>query len=230
MPFKSKKNEDFLRQENGFSIVELTIVLLIISILTILSVVSFRPEEKFLTDSQAYKINDILHEARQRSLTQRETMRVEINRTKNEIRLITENEAGNASDDQILKTASLENPADIIVGAAPQNISKFPVEMSPTPTVSFKVSTHPLSLGDTVATLRFTKIGKVLDAGTDAVGNNSVMIGATFYIWMPDLDSANQPLPTGDIIRAITVQGTSGMTNYWKCPLDDSGACSEWIN
>lgn len=214
--------------ELGFSFIELIIVVLIISIISILALLSFKAEKKYSADIQAYQIYDVLQEARQRSLTQRETMRVEINRTRNVIRLISENEPGDASDDQEIKSVKLEDASNLVVAAAPQNITSSPVEMSPTPVLSFRTSVHPLSLSETVATLRFVKTGRVLDAGSNSIGDNSSMTGATIYIWSPDYSASDQPLPTGSIIRAITVEGTSGMCRYWKCPIVN-GTCEKWI-
>lgn len=225
--FRKQKNKR-KSAENGFSIIELIIVLLVISILSILAVMSFKSEKKYLADTQAFQINDILHEARQRALSQRETMRVEINKTRNTVRLISENEPGDAADDQEIRSIKLEAPAVLVVDAPPQNVSGSPSEMSPTPAIIFKASTHPLSIGDTVATLRFTTTGKVLDAGSNSIGTNSAMTGATIYIWSPEYSDAGQPLASGNVIRAITVQGTSGITGYWKCPVANSN-CKKWI-
>lgn len=216
-----------IRKEQGFSIIELVIVLLIISILSVLSVLSFKAEKKYLADTEAYQIIDILHEARQRALTQHETMRVEINQTRNTVRLISENEPGSAVDDKEIRSVKLQDSAYVLVGAIPKNADKPPTEMSPTPVLTFKKSVYPLSLSDTVATLRFVRTGVVLDGGSNAVGDNSVMVGATIYVWMPDYSPSGQPLATGSVIRAITVQGTSGISRYWKCPLINF-RCENW--
>lgn len=218
-----------IRKEQGFSLIELIIVVLIISILSVLTIISFRAEKKYLADNEAYQIMDIFHEARQRSLTQHETMRVEINQSRNTVRLISENEPGTAADDKEIRILKLQEPAYVVVGDVPKNANKLASEMSPTPTLSFKKSVYPLSAGDTVATLRFVRTGKVLDAGSNAVGDNSVTVGATIYIWMPDYSKSGAPLPTGNVIRAITIQGTSGISKYWKCPVVNS-ACANWTH
>lgn len=222
---KEKKNE---AGQGGFSLIELIIVVLVISILSILSVLSFKAEKKYLADQQAYEIIDLLSEARQRSLTQQQTIRVEINQTRNSIRLIAENEPGDAADDKELKSVKLQERSRVVVGVTPKNVYKSPAEMSPTPVLSFKKSVHPLSAEDTVATLRFVRTGKVVDAGSNAVGDNSVMNGATIYVWSPHYSPANEPLETGSLIRAVTVQGTSGISGFWKCSA--TGArCETWV-
>ena len=215
------------KNEQGFSLIELMIVMLIICIMSVITILSFKGEKKYLADSEAYKILDLLNEARQRSLTQHETMRIEFNQTRNIAQLITENAPGNAADDQVIKTLSLEEVSYVVVGVTPKNVDTAPSEMSPTPVLNFKISNHPLSLNDTVATLRFVTNGTVLDAGSNNIGKNASLTGATIYIWTPDY-SNNNPLDTGNIIRAITVQGTSGLSRYLKCPLVNS-RCSNWI-
>lgn len=216
-----------LNNEGGFSFLELIIVLLIISIVSVMALMSFRGEKKYAADTEAYKIIDIIHEARQRSLTQHETMRVEFNQTKNTVRLIEENEPGTTADDKEIKSLKLPDVRNVVVGTMPKNVSTAPTEMSPVPALTFKKSVYPLSQSDTVATLRFTHTGMVLDAGSNAAGDNSAMTGATVYVWMPDYSAANLPLATGTVIRAITVQGTSGLSRYLKCPVVNN-KCQNW--
>ena len=66
----------------GFSMVELLIVLTVMTILTGISLFYLSGHQRlFRPDEQTLKMVDIFQEARQRSLTQRETMRVEIDLT-----------------------------------------------------------------------------------------------------------------------------------------------------
>lgn len=211
----------------GFSIIELLIVLLIVGILSVLSVLSFRAEKKFLADTEAYQIMDFINEAKQRALTQHEIMRVEINKTRNSISLINENAAGNANDDKVIKTLTLQPTNYVVYDSAPTNAPNTPTEPSPVPALVFKTSTHPLSLSDQVATLRFLQNGNVVDSGSNATGANSVMTGATIFVWMPNYSTSNQPLATGDVIRAITVLGTTGTAKYWKCQ-GGNAQCTNW--
>lgn len=216
------------KQEEGFSIIELIIVMLVIAILSVLAVVSFKAEKKYSADTQAYQINDLLNEARQRALTQHETMRVEFNLTRRLVRLITENNPGDASDDKEIRNLKMPDAATVAVGTVPKNVSSPPTEMSPTPVLAYKQSVYPLSQSDSVITLRFARTGEVRDAGSNAIADNSTMTGATIYVWMPDYSTAGQPQATGSIIRAITVQGTSGLSRYWKCQLVN-GSCFNWV-
>ncbi len=213
--------------ERGFSVIELLIVLLVISILSLLSLMAFQGDKKFLADSEAYLVLDMLNEARQRALTQLETIRVEINKTKNTIRIVTENSAGNADDDQEIRKIFLEHPNYVVFDRAPANMDAAPVDSSPVPTITFRTSIHPTSLNDQVETLRFLRNGNVVDAGSNAIGNNSSLAGATIYFWMPQYSDSGAPLETGEVLRAITVLSSTGSTKYWKCPLIE-GQCQAW--
>jgi prepilin-type N-terminal cleavage/methylation domain-containing protein len=221
-----KKNHHQNNQQ-GFSFVELIIVLLVVCILSVLTLMAFKGEKKFLADSQSYLILDVLNEAKQRALTQHETMRVEINKTTNTIRLIAENAAGNATDDQIIKTLILESPSYAVIETAPTNIADSPTESAPVPAITFSASVHPLSTGNQVATLRFLRNGNVVNAGSNATGTNATMTGATIFVWMPEYSSSGAPLAKGSVIRAITVLGTTGSTRYWRCEVED-GECTNW--
>ena len=223
----SLKQNNNKSDEQGFSLIELIIVILVISILSVLSLMAFKGEKKFLADNQAYLILDVLNEARQRALTQHETMRVEINKTTNTIRLINENAAGNAADDQIVKTLVLEHPNYVVVEQAPTNIANSPTESSPVPAITFNASFHPLSTSNQVATLRFLRTGKVVSAGSNAIGTNATTAGATIFVWMPDYSDSGTPLQTGSIIRAITVLGSTGNARYWRCEVEEGG-CLNW--
>jgi prepilin-type N-terminal cleavage/methylation domain-containing protein len=220
------KQKKFPRQ-NGFSLVELIIVLLIFSILTVLTLMAFGGNKKFLADSEAYLITDFLGEARQRALTQHEIIRVEINRTTNKIRLISENTAGDATDDKEIKWMPLEHSNYVVFTTSPTNMASAPVDSAPTPAIVFKTSVHPSSTGDQVATLRFLQNGNVVDAGSNSTGSNASLTGATIYVWMPEYSGSGAPLPSGSVIRAITVLSSTGSTKYWRCEVA-GGQCTQW--
>ncbi len=215
------------KSEQGFSVIELLIVVLMISILSVLTLMAFKGEKKFLADSQAYLILDVLGEAKQRAVTQHETMRVEINKTRNSIRLIAENAPGDASDDKEIRTLRLEHPTYVNIETAPTNIASSPSDSAPIPAITFALSLHPTSLNDQVATLRFLRNGNVVNAGSNAIGSNAVLSGATIYVWMPDLSDSGSPLGTGNVLRAITLMGSTGTSKYWKCGVSE-GQCAEW--
>jgi prepilin-type N-terminal cleavage/methylation domain-containing protein len=211
----------------GFSLIELMIVLVIIAIVSSFAVMSFTAEKLYDAEKQALGIIDLLHEARQRSLSQRNTMRVEINQTKNSIRLIDEKGPNDASDDVELKSVPYRN-GGVFIGTLPSNMTDNPAELSPVPPIAFAVSNHPLSSNDTVATMRFLRGGTVHNAGTNGAGAGSIATGATIYVWSKYPNDASSNPTTGQVFRAITLLGTTGSSRLWKCAMTD-GNCSEWI-
>lgn len=110
-----------IKSAEGFSLVELMIVLIIIAILSSIAVMSLSYDKLYDTDKQAIQIVDLLQEARQRSLSQRNTMRVEINSTKNSIRLIDEKKPDDSADDVSIKAVAYRNNG-VFIGTLPSNI------------------------------------------------------------------------------------------------------------
>lgn len=219
---KPKKNE------SGFSIMELVIVLGVVAILTVMATLSFSTEKLYEADTQALTFIDIFQEARQRSLSQRTTMRVEINRTDQVINIIDEGRnALSSADDQVIKTSRFIGTGGVFIGSTASNQSGSPAELSPTPAITFSSSVHPLSSGDSVSTLRFLRNGTVTNAGTDAIGTGSVPTGATIFIWSKYANDTSTNPTTGQMFRAVTVLSSSGLTRLWKCTTEN-GSCSTW--
>lgn len=171
----------------------------------------------YKAEDQALQLIDVLQDAKQFALNQRQTMRVEINATQNAILLIDENGAGD-SDDKLVKQVPLINSNDVKVGLRPANISAEPTEPSPVPQPTFAPSSHPLSQANSVAVLRFTSTGMVLNAGTNSVGSGSTMTGMTIYVWRPKKTTPTE----SDLTRAITVLGASGTVRMWNYAHNDS--------
>lgn len=217
-----------IKSAAGFSLIELMIVLVIIAIVSSFAVMSFTADKLYDADKQALGIIDLLHEARQRSLSQRNSMRVEINQTKNSIRLIDEKGPNDASDDVEIKSVPYRN-GGVFIGTLPSNMTDNPAELSPVPPIEFAVSNHPLSPNDDVATVRFLRNGTVHNAGTNGAGAGSIATGATIYVWSKYPNDASPTPTTGQVFRAITVLGTTGSSRLWKCAMTD-GNCSDWIN
>ena len=214
---------------SGFSILELIIVLLIIGILAAFAV-RFTNPTLYHADQQAQTMIDALKEARQRSFTQKETIRVEINSDERIVRIIDENEPGDATDDVEIGIKTIGNSSNVVFDKAPDNVNSTPNETTPTPLIAFKPSHHPSSLSKNVATLRFHKTGKVLTEGTNASGDGAVATGATILFWTPSDDhgSNSNSNQKASLIRAITILGSSGTHRYWKCPIIND-QCAGWI-
>ena len=186
--------------------VELMIVLVIISILSGVTGYYLTNHRKaYKPDDQALNIVDIFQEARQRSLTQRETLRVEIDIVDNVIRLIDENTPATEADDRQIRQISLANTSEVKVERRPAEISDNPPETLPVPSAVFRPSVYPPSIPHRVCTLRFLSNGTVVDAGNS-------LTSATLHVWSPNKVNANE----SDIARAVTITGTTGSVRLWE--------------
>lgn len=204
--------------------IELLVVLGIIGVLSTISIFYLiGHQELYKPDDQSLLLTDILQEARQRSLTQRETLRVEINLTKNKVSLFDENSITTADDDVLLKTLTLFDPAVVHVGTSASNVGMNPPEPLPVPTASFVTSVYPTSISQSVCTLRFLANGQVVNAGNNAVGSGAVTTGATIHLWAPNNDDPSN----AGIARAITIVGSTGTIRLWEWD-HDSSETNKW--
>jgi prepilin-type N-terminal cleavage/methylation domain-containing protein len=212
--------------EKGFSVVEMLIVLAVVAILSTFAVMSFGNQTIHEADAQTSTIIDFLQEARQRALSQRTIIRVEINNTLRDIRLVNESTPLNAADDVLIKSAALTS-ANVFIGTRPTNVTTNPAELTPVPVAAFAASNHPVSLGNSVIVIRFQGNGVVLNAGTNGGGANAVPTGSTIYVWSKRPNDPS-PSPTNALVmRAVTVQASTGATKFWQC-LMTNDSCSTW--
>lgn len=186
--------------------IELLIVLLILAIMGgITGFYLSAHQTLYKPDDQSLKIVDILQEARQLSLTKRETMRVEIDLTDNVIRLIDENKTATASDDEVVRQVPLSNPLEVNVEQRATNIATNPPEPLPTTSAVYSPSVYPLSSTHRVCTLRFKSNYQVVDEADNPTG-------ITLHIWSPSKTVPGE----ADIARAITIIGTTGSIRMWE--------------
>lgn len=210
--FFSNKQIGF-QNEKGFSMVELLVVLAIATIMTGFSIFYLTGHQKlYKPDEESLKLVDLLQEARQRSLTQRETMRVEIDLDDSVARLIDENTPTVSSDDSKIREVTLFPGSTVKLDSRPPDINTFPSESMPVPIAQFTQSVYPSSITHNVCTFRFLRNGTVVNAGTNPIGDNSTLTGATLFIWSPKEGSTT----TSEIARAITVVGATGSIRFWE--------------
>jgi prepilin-type N-terminal cleavage/methylation domain-containing protein len=208
----------------GFSLIELLIVVVIFTIMISITGYYFVAHQTlYKPDDQSLKIIDVLQEARQRSLTQRETMRVEIDLTDNTIRLIDENTTTTPDDDREIRRATLLPQTDVKLAQRANDIGYNPPEILPAPTAVFTASVYPLSSSHNVCTIRFQSNGTVSNAGTNATGGGSTVTGLTLHIWSPKKSNVNE----ADIARAITVIGSTGSIRMWEFDRNSTDA-NKW--
>lgn len=201
------------KNQNGFSLVEVLLVLtLIVFVGGAASFYLSGHKKLYKPDDQTLQIADILQEARQRSLTQRETFRVEIDLTENQVRLIDENGVTTADDDKVLKILTLYFPNEVRIDRRADNIAINPPEPLPVPTATYLPSVYPLSTTHQVCTLRFQSNGTVTDGGNNATGDGAIVSGVTLHIWQPSSENQN----FFSIARALTVIGSTGSVRLWE--------------
>ncbi len=199
---------------SGFSIVELLVVVSIIAIMsTVVLFYAFAHKKLYQPDDQALQLADILQEGRQRALTQRRTMRVEINISNYTAKLYDENVLSNtANDDVLIKAMTLFQPTNVKVNTRPSEIGYNPPELMQVPNAVFKASVYPPSISQNVCTIRFLANGSAVDAGNNAIGTGAVPTGVTLHIWAPNKANPAQ----SDIARSLTVLGATGVIRLWE--------------
>jgi Tfp pilus assembly protein FimT len=209
----------------GHSIVELLVAFVIIGVLSgIVLFYASAHKRLYQPDDQALQIADILQEARQRSLTMRRPMRVEINRTINTVKLYDENtNATTASDDVLLKTFNLFSSYYVRIDTRPAEIAYNPAETLPVPNAVFKPSVYPSSISQNVCTIRFLANGSAVDAGTNAIGSGAAILGVTLHVWAPNRTNAAE----SDIARSLTILGATGVIRMWEYD-HTSTALNKW--
>ena len=226
--------------ENGFSLIELFIVVAIIMVMTTFAIFALMPHRNlYQTDDQALRVLDFMRDASQRALTQRQVMRLEIDQTNNVIRIIDENQVDQGTaDDRAVRQEALENPNNVRMyltppGATPPTTSGPPNSSGPPsavavppppapsnfPAAAYAACMHPLAVSHSAGhrgwTARFLSNGSVVNAGSDAVGTNATLTSATLYLWPPRAGAPNTAAQP-QAVRAITIFGGTGAVRLWK--------------
>ena len=207
---------------------ELMIVLIIISIMSaVTGYYLINHQTLYKPDDQALQIIDLLQEARQRSLTQRETIRVEIDLVDNMIRLIDENEPEpkGAADDEPIRQLALLPTGDVQIERRALDIPDNPPETLPAPSANFLPSVYPPSAPNRVCTIRFQSNGRVVSAGNSPADGSAPPTGVTLHVWSPKKNNPNE----SDVVRAITIIGTTGSIKMWEYERN-STAANKWID
>ena len=198
--------------ETGASLFELLVVVAIVTILSAVSIFYFSGNSRmYKPDDESLKLVDLLQEARQRSLTQRETIRVEIDLTANIARIIDENTASTETDDKKIREVTLYPGADVKLDSQPPDITTFPPDPLAAQAASYQISVYPASVTHNVCTLRFKSDGTVYNAGTNPTAAGAALTSATLFIWSPKPNSAT----LSEVARAITIVGTTGSMKLW---------------
>lgn len=199
--------------ESGYSIIEVLAVLVVIGVMLAFTLIYAYPHQKlYKPDDESLQLTDVLQEARQRSLTQRKTMRVEVSKTRGTGSLYEENSPATADDDVLLKRITLFPEAEVAISTRPSNLTYNPPEPLAPPNAVFQNSVYTRSIGEEVLTMRFLSNGTVVNAGNNAIGTGSVPTGVTLTIWSRTKDDPTK----WEILRALTVIGTTGVVRLWE--------------
>lgn len=210
--------------ESGFSLIELLVVMAILLIIGFaLTFYLTAHQTLYRPDDQTLLIADILQEARQRSLTQVEPMRVQVNADRNSVSLWDENSTATVDDDVLLRQITMFLPSEVTVGTRPSNVDSVPPELLPAPEAVFVPSVYPASVSERVCTMRFMPNGTVVNQGTSATGTGAVVTGTSLFVWAPNRQNANN----SDIARALTVIGATGTIRAWEYD-HDAPAAERW--
>ena len=196
--------------EAGASIVEIVIALVIIAILSAISlpyVVNYK--KLYKSEDQALKMIDLMREAAQVAITERRTIRFEIDLTDNAVLLIDQSLSASGN---LIKKIPLEETQEIRVDRIPDGITKPNPPNYNDITFSLDAIGHldgtTTVNGHTVWAARFKRDGSVTNTA-------DTPISANIYIWPPvELGSTTARRDTE--IRAITMFGGSGAVRYWK--------------
>ena len=198
--------------ETGASVVEIVVALVIIGILAAISLPYIANYKKYYkSEDQALKIIDIMREASQLALTQRRTIRFEIDLTDNAVLLIDQNGSAAGS---LIKKVPLEATKDIRIDTIPTGVTK------PNPPnyndIAFATDTIGHLVGSTTVTghnvwaARFQRDGSVVNTTA-----TPTPISVNIYIFPPVSAGSTTPRNKNEV-RAITMFGGSGAIRYWK--------------
>ncbi|MCC6327511.1 MAG: hypothetical protein IT174_03270 [Acidobacteria bacterium] len=187
---------------SGYSLVEIVVVVALLCVLTAMSLpYFFNFSRTYKSEDQAIKVMDLMREAGQIALTQRRTIRLEIDRSDTAAPFIRMSEEGGA----VLKTIPLEPLNSVRMDVAPAGIN------APSPP-----NYAAASYVSNVWAIRFRSNGSVVTAA------GTTPVSATLFSWRPKMETGT-PFNISDLnparpeeVRAVTIYGGTGAVRYWK--------------
>jgi prepilin-type N-terminal cleavage/methylation domain-containing protein len=195
--------------QGGFSMIELLVVVVIMTIMTGVVVFSFRSNKRsYIADDEAAKVLSFFREAYQRALSQRQAQRITIDRNNNLIRLADMGLLP-GGDETIINRGVLSTG----VTMTQPIVSGNPLAPPPAP-----YNYAPADMSSGTIDIYFLADGSI----TNATGfNNSSFapVSLTFFFspsqqvnTAPGQSSSN----AGNLIRAVTLFGPTGSTRLWR--------------
>lgn len=219
-----------MRKQNGFTIIEILVVVVILGILTALTITSLNPNRRMVkTEDAAASVYNIMRQARIQSITQRQFYAVVINSapTDQMVTLPNSNPAVtmnflaqsvslvdmgqlNMADEKITLTKQL--PTDVIINAS--FFSAPPNNDFPAPERSF--GKFDFATGAYVT--YFDPAGRAVNSPIGTGTQNY----SVFYFSSFDIDQTKSPT----LLRAVTLYGATGGLKFWR--FLPTGAPNKW--
>lgn len=198
-------------RERGFSMIELLIVMSVGIILLAVALPSLRAHRAtYRTEDQALRVVDLMRRATQKAITERQRMRVEIDLTDREARLVDENGTTATTDDSTRMRVTLDADTDVRMNATTTNVSQPSNVATPPVALHTAATFESASGGHLVWSVYFQNDGTATTAAGDPVSR-------TLMFWQPK-DAADEAWIAKDekLVRAITITGGAGAVRYWK--------------
>src|SRR5262245_51487735 len=193
---KESPNEHYAFSEtSGYSAIELLIVAAMVIVLASIAVFTLVPHKRaYRADDAAAQVTNFLRDAHQRAISQRQTMRVQIDRVNQLIRLIDENRLPVGDElevrrSRLIEEVTLDRP---MVGAS--------LVVPPPAPYSYPTAAYANNRWEA----RFRSDGSVVDGA----GNP---LSATLFFSPANLRASDVTL-----IRAVTLFGPSGSIRLWR--------------
>jgi type II secretory pathway pseudopilin PulG len=175
--------------------VELLVIVSVIIVLTAAAVFSLAPQRRaYSTDDAAAQVTNFLRDAYQRAISQRQTMKVQIDRSTMLMKIFDENTL--PTGDEIEVRRAQLNP-EISVSQPAVGGSSLAAPASP---YDYPVAVYSSNLW----VARFRSDGSVVDV-------NGNTLSATIF-FSPVSMKTNET----NLIRAVTLYGPSGSMRFWR--------------
>lgn len=180
---------------DGYSAIELLIVAAMVIAITAIAVFTLTPQRKaYRGEDAASQVTNFFRDAYHRAISQRQTMRVQVDRANKIITIIDENRLPVGDEIEVRRAklsdeVSLEQP--MIAGA--------PIGLPPAP-----FAYGAAAFNNNVWSARFRSDGSVVDAA----GNS---LSATLFF-----SPVNMSGTDSNLIRAVTLFGPSGSMRMWR--------------
>lgn len=197
--------------QNGFSMVEMLVVVAIVMIMVAVSLpYALNYRKLYRSEEQALKVIDLIRETSQKALNQRRTFRLEIDVTTNTAMIIDENTSSEA--DVLVKTVPIDDASVLRMDVSPASIGRpnppnYPAAVFADDEIGHMNGSTNV-IGNRVWAAHFKSDGTV-------VNENDVPLSVSLFVF--PASSASSDVPTDNKqVRAITIYGGSGAVRYWK--------------